>query len=436
MLFSLLAAGLVTFLKGEVAANIVCGAVGQAFYDVAKSPIAQLARKWQDARISNHDLERALERAYGRAIGAIALGLTGGAGPRSWGADKLSREFADAFDENFFAPFAETTGLTEVECRRLRAQGKDYCRRLSETADQVLGGKGSSTYETIDQLLFAGLGGDLSRTNTIIAQRSVAADELIKRVDAVMRGAAPADVRDRFCQLLAYAPRDMAGKGQTPLLLGAILYFFQEELKADVRVSAIMTHHDLRQLRIEQASQKDELTKQLTEIRQELDAARRRGDLAATQRCAAQEVGMQAAVQETDAQLAQLPVAEEIFAVIDAGMSRYEESFSAIKDLITSRFDELEYWLRADIQAIRYSLDDIKDQIIHPQHPVKTYGWLVLAIMADVALVVLIYLYFDQWVKIPLWSLLAFMILSAALVVLVYFLVRSRRPRPTRASSA
>ncbi len=426
MSLPLLATALLGLLKSEVALGIVSGAVGQALFDVGKSPVARLARQWQTAQVGNNDLGRALERAYRKALGAIALGLAGPTGPLgAWTSDKVCREFAADLEVRCFAPFAAEAGLDEVACQKLRRDGRWYCLRLSEAARRVLDLGDLAPYETVDRLLYAGGEFDLAQTGAIAELSARAGRELLDRVRAE-------GVSERFCDLLAYAPPDAAGQRGASLLLGAVVYFFQEELKADERVARTLTHKTLQEVRIEQARQQEKLTRQLQELQQGIArlqeqgaTAMNRGDFAAAQELVGQgqelkkqQTTHQAGLQEAADQLARLPQAEAVLAAIEAGMARYAELLGEIKTLITTRFDELDSWLREEFGIVERSLRRIEDTLNAIQRSLKVYTRLVLIIVVIEALVWLAYRYLNSWVKVPVWALVVFLVLLPVLVYL------------------
>jgi tetratricopeptide (TPR) repeat protein len=425
MSLPLLTTALLALLKSEVAVGIVSGAAGQALFDVAKSPVARLAQQWQKARLGNNDLGRALERAYRKALGAIALGLADA--PGAWGVltSEVSREFAADFQARFLAPFAAETGLDEAARQKLRRDGRWCCHRLSEAAGRVLDLGDLSPYETVDRLLYAGGGLDPAQAGAIAELSARAGRELLDRVRAE-------GIPGRFCDLLAYTPPDAAGQRQAPLLLGAIVYFFQEELKADERVARTLTHKTLQEVRVEQARQQELLNRQLQEIRQDIirlqeqgAAAIGRGDFAAAQalvnqgqELSKQQAVHQAGLQEAADQLARIPQAEAVLAAIDAGMARYAEMLGEIKTLITTRFDELEGWLHQEFGFVERALRRIEDTLNAIQRSLKVYTRLVLIIVVVEFLVWLAYQYLNSWVKVPVWALVVFLVLLPVLIYL------------------
>jgi tetratricopeptide (TPR) repeat protein len=189
--------------------------------------------KWKAANITNHDLQRALRASYEDALDSINFAFRQKIGLLDkLGKNRLHKEITASFNDQFLNPFITEKKLSTEEIKTLAFNCSSYCKLLSSSIDIVLPLTEVSEV-TIEDLLLTGrnLKGseDLSKLNT------TAVAELIERIRQVE------GIPDLFCELLAYKE----------LLLGSIVFYFNERIKSDERVRSILMHSELQRIREE-----------------------------------------------------------------------------------------------------------------------------------------------------------------------------------------
>ena len=189
--------------------------------------------KWKAANITNHDLQRALRAAYEDALSAINFAFRQRAGLLDkLGKNRLHKEITTSFNDQFLNPFITEKKLSTEEIKSLALNCSSYCKLLASSADMVLPLTEVSEV-TIEDLLLTGR--DLKGAEDLLKLNMTATAELIERIRLIE------DIPTLFCDLLAY-------KG---LLLGAIVFFFNERIKSDERVRSILMHSELQRIREE-----------------------------------------------------------------------------------------------------------------------------------------------------------------------------------------
>lgn len=193
--------------------------------------------KWKSANITNHDLQRALRASYEDALNSINFAFRQKTGLLDkLGKNRLHKEVTITFNDQFLNPFVAEKKLSPEELRNLALNCSDYCKLLRSSVDTVLP-LAEISEVTIEDLLLTGR--NLKGADDLYRLNSRATEELMEKVRRVD------GIPDLFCELLAY-------RG---LLLGSIVFFFNERIKSDERVRSILTHSELQHIREEQNRQ-------------------------------------------------------------------------------------------------------------------------------------------------------------------------------------
>ena len=203
----------------------------------AEAAIKFIAAKWRTAGVTNHDLQKALRESYCDALSSIEFGFQRREGLLdALGKRRLYREITTNFDKEFLTPFISETSLSQDELESRVQEGAKYCRILREAVDQLLP-KEDVPNITIEDLLLTGR--KLKGADDLRKLNSEAKADLMTKVRSVE------GVPKFFFDFLDYKD----------LLMGSIVFFYGERIKADERVRSILTHAELQRIREEQSQQ-------------------------------------------------------------------------------------------------------------------------------------------------------------------------------------
>ena len=202
---------------------------------VAAAAFEWIAAKWKTAGVTNHDLQKALRESYCDALNSVEFGFRRREGLLdSLGKRRLYREITASFDKEFLTPFISETSLSEDELQSLAREGAKYCRILREAVDRLLP-KEDVPNITIEDLLLTGH--KLEGADDLRKLNEKAKADLMTKVRSVE------GVPKFFFDFLDYKN----------LLMGSIVFFYGERIKADERVRSILTHAELQRIREEQS---------------------------------------------------------------------------------------------------------------------------------------------------------------------------------------
>jgi serine/threonine protein kinase len=204
---------------------------------VSAAAFEWIAAKWRTSGVTNHDLQKALRESYCDALSSIEFGFQRKEGLLdSLGKRRLYREITSNFDKEFLSPFISETSLSEDELESLTREGATYCRILREAVDQLLPKEDISNI-TIEDLLLTGR--ELKDAEDLRKMNDKAKDDLMAKVRSLE------DIPEFFFDFLDYKD----------LLVGSIVFFYGEKIKANDRVRSIFTHAELQRIREEQSQQ-------------------------------------------------------------------------------------------------------------------------------------------------------------------------------------
>jgi len=196
-----------------------------------------IALKWKSANITNHDLQRALRASYEDALNSINFAFRQKAGfLDKFDKKRLHQEITVSFNDQFLNPFVTEKQLSAEEVRTLAANCPAYCKLLQSSVDTILPLTEISNISIEDLLM---IGHNLKGADDLYQLNSKAGSELMEKIRLIE------GVPELFYELLAY-------KG---LLLGSIVFFFNERIKSDERVRSILMHSELQRIREEQNRQ-------------------------------------------------------------------------------------------------------------------------------------------------------------------------------------
>jgi tRNA A-37 threonylcarbamoyl transferase component Bud32 len=210
-----------------------------------------IAAKWRTTGVTNHDLQKALRESYCDALSSIEFGFHRQEGLLdSFGKRRLYREITSNFDKEFLTPFISETSISEDELENLTRDGATYCRILREAVDQLLPKEDISNI-TIEDLLLTG--SKLEDADDLRRLNNKAKADLMASVHSVK------DIPELFFDFLDYKD----------LLIGSLVFFYGEKIKANERVRSIFTHAELQRIREEQSQQ---YQKQATKLEKALQS--------------------------------------------------------------------------------------------------------------------------------------------------------------------
>ncbi|MBA7648880.1 Serine/threonine-protein kinase PknD [subsurface metagenome] len=207
---------------------------------IASAAYPWVASKWRAAGITNHDLQKALRKAYEDALSSIEFGFRQREGLLDFlGKRRLHQEITGNFNRVFLVPFASKKNLSEHEFRNLARNSARYCKMLRQAADQALPIE-DILGTNIEDLLLTGR--TLEGADDLRKLNESAKAGLMARVRGVV------GIPELFLDLLEYKD----------LLTWSIVFFLGETIKSDERVRSILTHSELQRIREEQGRQYQE----------------------------------------------------------------------------------------------------------------------------------------------------------------------------------
>lgn len=323
---------LITLFMGEVVQELLMQHVNDT-----------ILHKWNSYLQGSLDLQTALRDACVKTAGMIAVGLA----PESWAtrylkltSPKLSREFTTMMDSRYIKPYCNNN--EELE-QTLREHGKTCCRDLTAFF-KIFPFKHVASEEVATFLYNVGFMGSL---DVVHEQERITKSSLrAALIDA--------KITPYFVDFLLFPD---SGGG---ILYDGIIYYFEEAIKSNERVNAMLAHFDRQQILKETHQQHDEIHEKLTTLQQQISLCTNNGDFKRIGELAQQANACKEQEQGIREVLNQLEENADVWQSVNAELVRIRHQFDNIKDEITGHFDQLQQWLNTELVDVK---DEIKNHV-------------------------------------------------------------------------
>ena len=294
---------------------------------------------WKNYTQGNQDVQAALKKAFGQTAGAIALALAPDAWRPPWLQPKLSREFAEAVQQRYVAPFCGENGALE---QKLRQNAKMQCKALGRFfADYPFK---TVSVEEIATLLF---------NLRFITDSDLLRQQMQATKAALQKTLLQAHFDPDFVNFLVF-PNNGAG-----VLYDGVVLYFEAEIAANERLNRILAHFDRQQIlanakQAQQAAAK--IHQQIAGMEQQfaaLQQSRKFTELsAATQNLEQLEVRRA----QADKALALLEKNLAVWTAAEQELAVIRRSFGQISQQLAAHFDELQEWLSGEFDDVKAEL--------------------------------------------------------------------------------
>lgn len=295
---------------------------------------------WKDYTQSSYDLQDALRSACLKAASTLAIGLA----PEEQlqkglrlPITKLRREYVDMLDARYIQPFCTQHAN---QAQPLRQQAKAQCARLSTFF---------KTFPFHD--LSAKEIATLVYNTRFVTSIAIFQDQTRLTKTALQREFSKANLSPEFIAFLVF-PDDGAG-----ILFDSILYFFEEEIKTNQRVSAILARFDQHVVLQEIQSRHADAQQKLSDLQAQIAKYESQGQFDQIPKIAGEAQKLEKHEQQMKKLMGILTQNAEVCQRLDAQVADVHAALGSFNRNVADHFESLQTWLHTELEAVK---DDLK----------------------------------------------------------------------------
>lgn len=298
---------------------------------------------WQNYTQGSHDLQIALQRACLRTASTLAVGLVS----ENWldrelrfPLSKLSREFAKMIDVRYIQPFCEQHKGKE---QQLRQQAKAQCKALSAYFQAF-------PFQNISSKDIATL---------LYNMRFVTSIETFQRQTHLTKtslqgGLLRANLTSEFIEFLFF-PEHSNG-----VLYDSILYHFEEEVKSNDRINAILTHFNHHLILQQTQQQHGEVQQQIGMLKEQISQYASQGQFGEIAQSVEHARKLETQREHLEEMLTVFKQNTSLCQNIAESVAEVHLQFELFSQKIDGHFETLQDWLNTELEDVK---DDIKAHV-------------------------------------------------------------------------